>query len=96
MKTCVILSAEDNIGTLLEPGSKGEEFRITDTSFNELGRIVLLADVPGTHKIAVKDIPEGGNVVKYSEIIGRASAPIRAGEYAHVHNIVSIAGTHSE
>jgi len=46
-------------------------------------------DVPPGHKIALADIPEGGDVRKYGAVIGRATAAIRAGDHVHVHNIES-------
>lgn len=48
-----------------------------------------LGDVPPGHKIALADIPEGGDVRKYGAVIGRATAAIRAGDHVHVHNIES-------
>lgn len=41
------------------------------------------------HKLALRDIAEGEPIVKYHEVIGRASAPITAGQHVHVHNVVS-------
>lgn len=34
-------------------------------------------------------IPQGGSILKYGQVIGRASRPLKAGEHAHVHNIES-------
>lgn len=48
-----------------------------------------LGGVPQGHKVALADIPAGGEVRKYGAVIGRATAPIRAGEHVHVHNIES-------
>lgn len=38
------------------------------------------------HKIANVDIPEGGEIYKFGQLIGYASRPISAGEHVHVHN----------
>lgn len=43
--------------------------------------------VPIGHKLAIRDLAEGETVIKYGVDIGRAVAPIGAGEHAHVHNI---------
>jgi altronate dehydratase small subunit len=37
-------------------------------------------------------IGKGDDVVKYGEIIGRATADIAKGEHVHVHNIESLRG----
>jgi altronate hydrolase len=39
------------------------------------------------HKIALCEIPAGGQVVRYGCSIGKARATIRAGEHVHTHNL---------
>lgn len=39
------------------------------------------------HKIALCDIPEGQNIIKYGYSIGHATADIKKGEHIHTHNI---------
>lgn len=46
-------------------------------------------DIPTGHKFALRDIAKGEYVIKYGEIIGRATADIRAGEWVHTHNLAS-------
>ena len=41
------------------------------------------------HKFALRDIPQGEYVVKYGEIIGRATKNIAKGEWVHTHNVKS-------
>ncbi|CAJ0819787.1 Galactarate dehydratase (L-threo-forming) [Ralstonia wenshanensis] len=43
--------------------------------------------IPAGHKVALRDIAVGQPVHKYGQVIGVATAPIRAGEHVHVHNI---------
>jgi len=43
--------------------------------------------VPLGHKIALRDLPAGEQVIKYGTAIGRATRDIRAGEHVHVHNV---------
>ncbi|MBS1154586.1 MAG: hypothetical protein H6R07_510 [Proteobacteria bacterium] len=43
--------------------------------------------IPIGHKLALTDITEGSDVIKYGEVIGRAVAPISAGAHLHVHNV---------
>ncbi|MBR6744624.1 MAG: altronate dehydratase [Clostridia bacterium] len=47
------------------------------------------ATVPAGHKYALRPIAEGEAVVKYGEIIGRATRPITEGEWVHTHNLRS-------
>ena len=46
-------------------------------------------NIPAGHKYALADIKKGEPVVKYGEIIGRATADIKAGEWVHTHNVRS-------
>ena len=41
------------------------------------------------HKYALRDIAEGENVIKYGNPIGHATAPIKAGEHVHTHNVAT-------
>ena len=43
--------------------------------------------VPAGHKYALRDIGEGEAVLKYGEIIGRATKNIAKGEWVHSHNL---------
>ena len=46
-------------------------------------------DIPAGHKYALCDIDKGAYVIKYGEIIGRATCDIKAGEWVHTHNVKS-------
>lgn len=45
--------------------------------------------IPAGHKFALKDINKGEPVVKYGEIIGRATCDIKKGDWVHTHNVKS-------
>ncbi|MDF7663358.1 altronate dehydratase family protein [Bifidobacterium sp. ESL0763] len=49
-------------------------------------------DVPRGHKIAVRDIAAGEQIVKYGYPIGHAKADIPAGSWVHTHNCKSNLG----
>jgi altronate hydrolase len=44
-------------------------------------------DVPKGHKIALRAIHRGENIVKYGHVIGHASVDIEAGSWVHSHNM---------
>ena len=46
-------------------------------------------EIPAGHKYALRDIAVGEFVVKYGEIIGRATQKITTGEWVHTHNVKS-------
>ena len=51
--------------------------------------IVLATDLPLGHKLARRAIALGEKIMKYGAPVGSATAPIRAGEHVHVHNVKS-------
>ncbi|MDN4071901.1 UxaA family hydrolase [Fictibacillus terranigra] len=54
--------------------------------------VELKQDIRFGHKFAVKPIGQGGEILKYGEVIGRAVADIATGEHVHVHNLEGIRG----
>lgn len=46
-------------------------------------------DIPAGHKYAINDINKGDFVIKYGQVIGRATSDIKKGEWVHSHNLKS-------
>ena len=51
--------------------------------------LTACGDIPAGHKYALKDIKKGEFVIKYGQVIGRASVDIKEGEWVHTHNVKS-------
>jgi altronate hydrolase len=51
------------------------------------GEVRLPADVPRSHKLAVRAVPAGSPVRKYGQSIGRATSDIAPGDHVHTHNV---------
>ena len=45
--------------------------------------------IPAGHKYALRPIKQGEYVIKYGEVIGRATADIQENEWVHTHNVKS-------
>ena len=86
MPRAIVLNPADNVATLIDCGRSGE---ICALEGDASGRIKLAHDIAFGHKVCIADIPQGANVLKYGQVIGKASRPLKAGEHAHVHNIQS-------
>ena len=71
MDKFIRITERDNVAVALEAHKAGETI---------LG-VTLTQDVPAGHKVALQDIPEGENVVKYAFPIGHATKPIAAGDW---------------
>ncbi|MCM1024920.1 MAG: altronate dehydratase family protein [Roseburia sp.] len=54
--------------------------------------ITALEEIPAGHKMAVCDIPAGGEVIKYGSRIGNAKEEIKAGAWIHTHNLKTALG----
>lgn len=90
MKRVLIMQAEDNIANAVEDITKGD--MLGYLAGGEQRSLQAVDDVPFGFKVAVKDIAPGGDIVKYKQVIGKASRAIRAGECVHIHNIEGTRG----
>ncbi len=73
---------DDNVVVCLEEMKKGNSIKLAD------GReITALEDIPAGHKIAIKDVSEGSNIIKYGYAIGHATEEISTGRWVHTHDI---------
>lgn len=86
----LLLHDKDNVAVSFYEGAKARDaISITDRR-GETARIILAEPVPYGHKVAVAPIRKGEMVIKYGEIIGRATEDIAAGCHVHVHNMESL------
>ena len=76
-KNAVQINHNDNVAVVLANISKGDSVLNT----------TAVVPIPAGHKIAVKHINSGENVIKYGHPIGRATAAIQPGTHVHVHNL---------
>ncbi|MCM1452401.1 MAG: altronate dehydratase family protein [Clostridium sp.] len=83
MKRYLRINEKDNVGVALaDEGLKaGETVEVCGK------KLTLLSDIARGHKFALEDIREGEEAVKYGYPIGVATKDIRAGEWAHTHNL---------
>lgn len=84
----IVHDENDSVGVAVVEGIKaGDQLTGWIMDQDKMINMKVLGDIPIGHKLALKHIPEGATVIKYGHDIGRAVAPIKAGEHAHVHNI---------
>lgn len=70
----------DNVCVAVVPLKKETKVSAGETS------VTLQQDVPAGHKIALRTIGAGEQIVKYGYPVGHATAEINAGEHVHIHN----------
>jgi altronate dehydratase small subunit len=86
----IALHAKDNVATAVQDLKAGQEAIVRLD--RELSSITIQENIPYGHKFTVRDVLSGQDIIKYGEVMGRATADIGAGCHAHVQNIESLRG----
>ena len=81
MTSILRINPADNVVVAIRPQQKGAVISIDGK------QITVLEDVPAGHKIAIKDLAEGENIIKYGFPIGHAREAKQAGSWMNEHNI---------
>ncbi len=79
MKKTIVITPSDSVGVALTALKKGETYE----------GVMLAEDIEKGHKFALRLIKTGEKIIKYGEVIGRATADISAGEHVHSHNMAT-------
>jgi len=81
----IVISEADNVATALEALVPG-------TVLNGLANVTVRDPIPRGHKVAIRLIAAGSEVMKYGSPIGVAMADIAPGAHVHTHNVSSARG----
>ena len=81
MPQAIHISPIDNVVVALHPIAKGTLVEVDGLA------VTALEDIPQGHKMAVKTIKNGENVIKYGFPIGHATADAEPGTWMHTHNV---------
>lgn len=83
MPLTIHINPADNVVVALHPIPKGTLVEVPD-----LGLTVTSGeDIPQGHKMSIRPIREGEDVVKYGFAIGHATADVVPGAWIHTHNV---------
>ena len=83
----LIHESVDDVGVAVMDLKAGDEIGAATLDGAPVGSLKIVEDIPLGHKVAMRDLPEGKEIVEYGRAIGRATQSIRTGEHVHVHNI---------
>lgn len=75
------INPADNVVVAIQPQPQGSVIEVDGK------QITILEDVPAGHKIAIVDLAEGENVIKYGFPIGHAREAKKAGSWMNENNI---------
>jgi altronate hydrolase len=81
MRALLRLDPRDDVATALRPLEPGESLEIDGETLE------VREPIPFGHKVALRDLDAGREVLKFGWPIGALTAPVRAGEHVHTHNV---------
>lgn len=85
----LLMHREDNVAVAIQDLKAGERIEIAVGGGRDPIVVEVLQPIFFGHKVALKDIPAGGEIRKYGELMGLATTAIRKGEHVHIHNVES-------
>lgn len=85
----LVHEAEDHVGVAILGVEAGSQAQAVTLDGRRVRTVEVTQDIPLGHKVALRDIAEGSQVVEYGRSIGRATQAIPKGSHVHVHNLKS-------
>lgn len=86
----VMMKPVDSVAVALTDIPAGTRIRVV--CGESVFEIDVLDSIEFGHKFAVRPIAAGESILKYGEVIGRATADIQPGEHVHIHNLEGVRG----
>ncbi|MDQ7990039.1 MAG: UxaA family hydrolase [Candidatus Dactylopiibacterium sp.] len=84
----IVHEKQDTTGVVVVEGvAAGQAVTGWVMDTDEAVQVTVRDAIPIGHKLALTDIAEGSDVIKYGQVIGRAVAAIPRGAHLHVHNV---------
>lgn len=88
MTSTIRITDRDNVAVAVHPVAAGERIAFDGDGLSQEGVSVTAAqDIARGHKIALKEIKAGEDIIKYGFAIGHASQDILPGSWVHTHNM---------
>lgn len=84
-KRALVGNDKDNVAVAVEDVAAGDQVKVEGKQKSL--KIDAIESVPFGFKIALDNLPEGSDIIRYGEIIGKAIVDIKKGAQVHVHNI---------
>lgn len=89
-RDAIVIKTQDNVATAIRHIVAGEEIQVG--SGEEVYSLTANHEIPLGHKLALNNIANKEDILKYAAVIGRASCVITKGDHVHVHNVESLRG----
>ena len=89
VKKAIQIDEKDNVATTTSEVDTGEQLEVISPDGKVILKPKVSESIPFGHKLAIKSIKKGDDIVKYGEVIGIATQPIKAGAWVNTHNVGS-------
>ncbi len=76
---------DDDVGVAVADLAAGSEIGAVTLEGAPVGTVTLVAAVPLGHKVAMRAIPKGKDVIEYGRVIGVATQDAPKGGHVHTH-----------
>ncbi len=83
----LIHEAADDVGVAVLDLKAGSDIGAATLEGESIGSLAIIEDIPLGHKVAMRDLTSGKEVIEYGRAIGKSTQVIAKGAHVHVHNI---------
>lgn len=88
LATYLKINPADSVVVCLQPKKKGETITVDGKT------VILNQDTPAGHKVLIKDVQKGEDIIKYGYPIGHAKQDLKAGDWVNENNLkTNLSGT---
>ena len=88
LATYLKINPADSVVVCLQPKKKGETITVDGKT------VILNQDTPAGHKVLIKNVQEGEDIIKYGYPIGHAKQDLKAGDWVNENNLkTNLSGT---
>ncbi|MBI5651550.1 MAG: UxaA family hydrolase [Chloroflexi bacterium] len=94
MAHAILLHAPtDDVGVAVRDLKKGESVGAVTLEGKFVANVKLIGAVPLGHKVAMRDLAKGKQVIEYGRVIGAAAQSAKRGAHVHTHNLKTLRWT---
>jgi altronate dehydratase small subunit len=86
-RDAIVIKRQDNVATAIRDIEEGKMATVGIEDDTLIVRAIQ--PIPLGHKLALRRMQSGEEILKYGTVIGRATKDIQVGEHVHVHNVES-------
>jgi altronate dehydratase small subunit len=89
VKKAIQIDEKDNVATTTSEVEAGEQLEIISPEGKVILKPKVSETIPFGHKLAIQLIKKGEDIIKYGEVIGVATQPVKVGAWVNTHNVGS-------